>query len=103
MSWPPPTISDNSGGSLRTQATDEPGDNFHIGWHVVTIVVHDEANNENRCSFNITVQGNHIFVASCNYLQTIEVTMPNLALEKQAQSNVTVTNPRFGGSRCEIL
>ena len=25
VSWPLPTTSDNSGGSLRTQATDEPG------------------------------------------------------------------------------
>ena len=32
-----------------------------------------------------------------------ELTQNPIALGKQAQYNVTVTNPRFGGSRCEIL
>ncbi|XP_038055536.1 uncharacterized protein LOC119727638 isoform X2 [Patiria miniata] len=54
--WPAPTITENSGIVSIRQVTDEPGDQFHVGLHVVTIVIHDGANNENRCSFNIIVQ-----------------------------------------------
>ncbi|XP_022108063.1 hyalin-like, partial [Acanthaster planci] len=54
--WDPPTITENAGIVTVRQQTDQSGDQFHVGPHVVTIVIHDEANNENRCSFSIVVE-----------------------------------------------
>ncbi|XP_038056901.1 hyalin-like isoform X2 [Patiria miniata] len=56
VNFPLATVTENTNGAVTRLMTDDPGDQFIVGTHTVTIVVTDEAGNENRCSFTITVE-----------------------------------------------
>ncbi len=59
VSWPSPSVADNSGISIEPQLTagQEPGNDFVIGEYLITYVAVDEAENENSCSFTVYVKG----------------------------------------------
>jgi len=67
VTWIEPTATDNctDPGDLIWTKSHEPGDAFTVGTTLVTYTVKDEDNNEQTCTFNVTVVDNEAPVANC--------------------------------------
>ncbi len=65
VSWTEPTATDNCGGVVNVQKNHSPGDIFNVGTTLVTYTFTDAANNQNTCTFNVTVQDNTPPVLTC--------------------------------------
>ena len=57
FSWDLPTAVDNADPNIEVVCKPEPGTEFTVGVTVVQCNVTDESGNQDKCSFNVTVQG----------------------------------------------
>ncbi|XP_038074659.1 mucin-3A-like isoform X2 [Patiria miniata] len=55
VSWTPPNVTDNSGGTVTVDASHMPGMAFDIGVTTVTLDATDDSGNMESCVFNVTV------------------------------------------------
>ncbi|XP_038075229.1 hyalin-like isoform X3 [Patiria miniata] len=58
VSWTPPNVADNSGGTVTVDASHMPGEAFDIGVTRITMNATDESGNMESCVFNVTVVDN---------------------------------------------
>ncbi|XP_038056885.1 uncharacterized protein LOC119728647 isoform X2 [Patiria miniata] len=55
VSWTPPNVTDNSGGTVTVDASHMPGEAFDIGVTRIMMNATDESGNMESCVFNVTV------------------------------------------------
>eukprot|EP00048_Salpingoeca_helianthica_P005614 m.89588 g.89588 ORF g.89588 m.89588 type:complete len:1841 (-) comp13665_c1_seq2:33-5555(-) len=71
--WNLPAVTDNSGMIVTRSGTHNSGDSFHIGATSVTYTARDDAGNENKCTFVVTVIDDEIPQMICPADVTVTV------------------------------
>ena len=107
VSWPAPTASDNSGGSVPVSCAPPSGSLFSVGNTVVTCTATDNCTNKSTCTFVVTVDGDatpptiqcptNIVAWTCSSVGTV-VVYPNATASDNRDPNPTVSCSPASGS-----